>query len=30
MLKENAKPQPHVDLGFKEGQTIKINFGVSV
>jgi len=25
--KEEKKPQKHVDLSFKEGQTIKINFG---
>jgi len=26
--KEEKNPQPHVDLSFKEGQTIKINLGV--
>lgn len=26
--KEEKKPQKHVDMSFKEGQTIKINIGV--
>lgn len=29
ITKEINQPEKHIDLGFKEGQTIKINFGVS-